>query len=175
MKNLSLLTGAVLAAVLLHAPYAGGGAMERDPKGFHGIVWGAPLTPVPDLVLRTDIEEVEVKEYEFKDGPPPFGQAEVESIRLSSINDRFVRVAIRYHGKRAHDHVIAHLEREFGPIDRTPGAMVRGLNQQYNWRGTDTEVNLTYDARRERGFVAIESRALSPRYMEAMSDTGSGY
>jgi hypothetical protein len=49
--------------------------------------------------------------------------------------------------------------------------MMRGLNQQYNWRGGETEINLTYEANLDRGFIFIESRSLSPRFHDQITDS----
>ena len=49
--------------------------------------------------------------------------------------------------------------------------MTRGLNQQYNWRGTETEINLTYQAGTERGYIFIDSRTLAPRFNDDITDS----
>ena len=49
--------------------------------------------------------------------------------------------------------------------------MARGLNQQYNWRGSDTEINLTYQAGTERGYIFIDSRTLAPRFNDYITDS----
>jgi hypothetical protein len=56
-------------------------------------------------------------------------------------------------------------------IERLPGQMMRGLNQQYTWRGPETEISLTYEANRDRGFVFIESRNLAPRFQDRIADS----
>ena len=55
-------------------------------------------------------------------------------------------------------------------IDRSPGAASRGLDQQYNWRGPETEVNLTYGEAKQQGYLFIESRLLAPRFNEGIFD-----
>lgn len=111
-----------------------------------------------------------VKGYERKDGPLMIGDADVESMRFLAINDRFARVIMRYRGKTNHDRILPYLESQYGAIERLPGQMMRGLNQQYNWRGTDTEINLTYQSQGERGFVSFDSRELAPRFMDQYPD-----
>jgi hypothetical protein len=112
-----------------------------------------------------------VTEYELKGVAPSFGGVPVQSIRLSSVDDQFARVTIRYQGEESHKLILAYLEREFGSIERIPGQMMRGLNQQYNWRGNDSEINLTYQASTERGFVFIDSRTLAPRFNDHITDS----
>lgn len=155
------------------APAALAADIVKDPNGFHGIAWGASLANVPDLTLVESLERV--KGYELKQGPPPFGEAKVDSVRLFMVDGQFGRVTVHYQGKQTHDAILVYLQQQFGPIDRSPGSMMRGLNQQFNWRGTETEVNLTYEAKRERGFLFIESRNLTPRFNDALADTGSSY
>ncbi len=139
--------------------------MINDPKGFHGIQWGSSLAKVPDLQLTNSSEE-HIQEYELKQGPLPLGEAKVDYMKFLAYDGEFARVAIRYRGKKTHEQVLAYLQTQYGPIDRTPGSMMRGLNQQFNWRGTDTEINVTYEARGERGFIFVDSRNLAPKFNE---------
>jgi len=152
---------------------AQGGTLVNDPKGFRGIPWGTPLTNQANLTLVQSLDRV--MGYENQTEPPRLGETKIDSIRLFTIDGQFGRVTIRYQGKEAHDAILAYLQSQYGPIDRSPGSMMRGLNQQFNWRGTETEVNLTYEAKRERGYLFIESRSLSPRFNDALADTGSSY
>ena len=158
--------------VIAPAP-ARAGNLVNDPQGFRGIPWGSSLTDLENLTL-TD-SGARVKRYDMKQEPLTLGEARVDSMRLYTIDGKLARVAIYYRGQSAHTHVLAYLESQFGPIDRAPGSMVRGLNQQYNWRGTETEINLTYQGQGERGFLFIESRMLAPRLTEALLDIGSSY
>ncbi|MBI4402253.1 MAG: hypothetical protein HY581_11545 [Nitrospirae bacterium] len=157
------------AMLLAPAPAHAGSVMVNDPNGFQGIPWGASLADSPNLVLAEAVERT--KAYDLKQGPPVLGDAKVESARFIMIDDQFARVIIRYQGKQTHDQMLAYLQSQFGPIDRTPGSMMRGLNQQFNWRGSDTEVNVTYEALKERGYVFIESRLLAPKFNEGLSET----
>ncbi|HJT19357.1 MAG TPA: hypothetical protein VJ746_02725 [Nitrospira sp.] len=145
------------------------GLMKNDPKGFRNISWGTPLAGRSDLaVARTGPN---VTEYEFRESAPSFGGVPVQSVRLSAVDEQFARVTIRYQGEETHKRILAYLEREYGPVERLPGQMMRGLNQQYNWRGTDSEINVTYQASTERGFLFIDSRTLAPRFNDNIADT----
>lgn len=143
--------------------------MLNDPKGFHSIPWGATL------MARTDLEPARtgphIKEYRAKTGPPSFANTEMTSILYVSVDDQFARVTIRYDGEQIHKRVMDYLEAQFGPLERIPGQMTRGLNQQYTWRGTETEINLTYQASTERGFIFIDSRTLAPRFNDHITDS----
>lgn len=87
-----------------------------------------------------------------------------------SVDDQFARVIIRYQGDPVHRQVLSFLENRFGRLERIPGQMARGLTQQYNWRGSDTEINLTYQAGTERGYIFIDSRSLAPRFNDYITD-----
>jgi hypothetical protein len=143
--------------------------MTNDPKGFHDIVWGAPLT------ARQDMESARsgphVNEYRRKTELPSFAGAEMTSILYVSVDDQFARVTIRYQGEHIHKQVLSFLEAQFGPLEHIPGQMARGLNQQYNWRGAETEINLTYQAGTERGYIFIDSRTLAPRFNDHIADS----
>lgn len=168
--TLDILVGLGWLLALITPPPAFSGTMLNDPKGFHGIPWGSALAALPNLILAETGEHVNA--YDFKESPPPLGDAKVDSTRIYTYDGRFARVIIRYRGRQTHDQLMIYLQSRFGPIERTPGQMTRGLNQQYNWRGIDTEINLTYEGRGERGFVFVESRELAPRFNDGLSETG---
>ncbi len=154
---------------LIEPSHALAGTMVNDPNGYHGITWGTSLAAAPDLTLVKTVERL--SEFSLKDGAPPLGKAKVESISFIAIDEQFARVIIRYFGKGTHEQVLAYLQNQYGPLDRTPGSMTRGLNQQFNWRGGDTEVNVVYESARDRGYVFIESRVLAPKFNEGLSET----
>jgi hypothetical protein len=161
---------ALLAGWMLSGPIlAGAVSMTNDPKGFRNIVWGTALN------TRTDLEPTRqgrnIIDYRFKNSPPTFADIPVESLQLSTVDDQFARVTVRYRGEDTHKKILAHLESEFGRMERLPGQMLRGLNQQYNWRGNESEINLTYQAGTERGYLFIDSRTLAPRFNDLLADT----
>jgi hypothetical protein len=144
--------------------------MLNDPNGFQTMAWGIALTTRPDLEITR--AGPHVNEYQLRGNAPSYGGVPVERLRLLSVDEQFARVTIHYQGDDRHKQILAYLEQQFGPLERAPGQMMRGLNQQYNWRGTDTEINLTYQANTERGFVFIDSRTLAPRFNDHIADTG---
>jgi hypothetical protein len=143
--------------------------MVNDPKGFLNFAWGSPLAGRSDLVIAR--AGPHINEYKLRNGEPTFADLRVDSVLLSTVDEQFARVTIRYRGEQTHKQVLSYLERTFGRVERLPGQMMRGLNQQYNWRGSDTEINLTYEANLDRGFVFIESRTLSPRFNDQLTDS----
>jgi hypothetical protein len=144
------------------------GDMEKDPNGFYGIPWGTTLAGQQNL---TQVESGEhIQAYESLQRSAKLGDAEVDSLRLVAIDGQFARVTVHYHGEQTHRQMLAYLQSQFGPTDRIPGSMMRGLNQQFNWRGPNTEVNLTYEANHERGTVFIESRTLAPRFNDVLPE-----
>lgn len=143
--------------------------MINDPKGFENIPWGASLKEVPGMELTGSSHQI--NEYRRTNVPPAFAGVSVDTVQFSSVEQQFARVTIRYHGDQVHKHVMHYLEKQFGPVERIPGQMIRGLNQQYNWRGTETEINVTYQANTERGFIFIDSRTLAPRFNDNITDS----
>jgi hypothetical protein len=143
--------------------------MTNDPKGFHDIPWGASLSSRQDL--ETMRAGPHIVEYLRKTEPSSFAGTEMTSILYVSLDDQFARVIIRYQGDQVHRQVLGFLESRFGRLERVPGQMARGLAQQYNWRGADTEINLTYQAGTERGYIFIDSRTLAPRFNDDMTDS----
>jgi hypothetical protein len=160
---------ASFSAVVIGDRQAGAAAMKNDPKGFHGIPWGSPLN---ETEFSSSHVGEHISDYRLKNGTPSFAGTEVDSIVFSTVDNQFARVTIRYRGKAAHKTVLDYLERSYGEIERIPGQMTRGLNQQYNWRGPETEINLTYEGNLERGYVFIESRTLAPRFNDGLTDSG---
>ena len=159
-----------VAQALLPIPASPAATLLNDPKGFRGIAWGSALANVPDLAVVNTGEHI--SEYELKNGPPHLGSVTVEFMRFLAYDGEFARVTVRYKGKKAHEQVLTYLQSQFGPIDRSPGSMMRGLNQEFNWRGTDTEINVTYEARHERGFISIDSMLLAPKFNEFLPIAG---
>lgn len=168
LAALALAAGLTCSVSLASAPFAHAVTMVNDPKGFNGIAWGAALDNRPDLTLISTARRI--KEYDFKSGPGPLGEAKVEMMRLSTVDGKFARVTIRYRGQLTHTQVLTHLQAQYGPLDSSPGQTMRSFNQQFNWRGADTEINMTYDAPGERGFVFIESIALEPYFTESIHE-----
>ena len=143
--------------------------MVNDPNGFQSLAWGVALITRPELeITRTGPH---VNEYQLKERAPTYAGVQVESLRFLSVDEQFARVTIRYHGDDRHKQILTFLEQQFGSLERTPGQMMRGLNQQYTWRGTDTEINVTYHANTERGFIFIDSRTLAPRFNDFITDS----
>lgn len=143
--------------------------MVNDPNGFQNLTWGTTLATRPDLQIAK--AGPHVSEYQSRDTQPSFAGVPVESLHFLSVDEQFARVTIRYQGDDRHKQILTHLERQFGSLERVPGQMMRGLNQQYVWRGTDTEISLTYHANTERGFIFIDSRTLAPRFNDHITDS----
>lgn len=143
--------------------------MNNDPKGFQNISWGAALATRQDLaVIRSGTH---ITEYRMKDENMTFAGAVMTSILYVAFDDQFARVTIRYQGESVHKQVLRFLENRHGVIQRIPGQMARGLNQQYMWRGPETEINVTYQAGTGRGFIFIDSRTLAPRFNDEIGDS----
>jgi hypothetical protein len=97
--------------------------MKDDPKGFEGIPWGATLSESDTFGKVEDAGRL--KTYELKGEPPTFGPAKVESMRFTTVDDRFARVTVRYRGREAHDQLLGFLQSRYGPLDRTPGQFTK--------------------------------------------------
>ena len=152
---------------LLITPAASAVNMVNDPKGFQNIPWGTALANLPDVTLVESAARI--KQFDLKQNPPRLGDITVESLRLVSIDAKFARVVVRYQGLATHQSVLKYLQAQFGPLDLTPGQITRGVLQQFTWSGPESDVNLTYDAHRDRGFIFSESRALVHKFQEGMA------
>jgi hypothetical protein len=152
---------------LLSAPAASAVNMANDPKGFHGIPWGTALANLPDMTLVESTTRI--KQFDLKQSPPRLGDIVVESLRLVSIDGKFARVVVRYQGPATHQSILKYLQAQFGPLDLTPGQIARGVLQQFTWSGPESDVNLTYDGHRDRGFIFIENRTLVQKLDEGMA------
>ncbi len=139
----------------------------NDPEGFEGLKWGVPLDTLSQLTLVEP--DGRIHAYQFKENSLRFADTEVETFRLLTIDHKFARVMIRYHGESTHHAILKYLTSQYGPVIRRPGSMVRGLNQENTWRGTATEANLNYREHGERGFLMIQSQVLAPRFLDLAS------
>lgn len=163
-----LALGAAMTVVTATPISAWAGEMVHDPNGFAGIAWGSALSEVPDLIAVDTGDRIQ--QYESRRRPVRLGETEVDVLRFISIERQFARVTIHYHGQQSHHEVLRYLQLVYGPIEQIPGSMMRGLNQQFTWRGSQTEVNLSYDGGRERGHLFIESRTLAPRFNDVLPE-----
>jgi len=164
----TLLVGALGIALLnLSTLPAEAVPMKEDPKGFEGIPWGATFSETADFTLVENGRRV--KGYELKQGPTSFGPAKIDSMRFVTIDGQFGRVTIRYHGLDTHRQIVEFLESRHGALDRTPGQIAGKAVKQGNWRGEDTEINLTFDSRTDRGIIFVESRSLATTFADGMA------
>ena len=141
--------------------------MKEDPKGFEGIPWGATLSESETFGKVEDAGRL--KTYELKGGAPSFGSAKVESMRFTTVDDRFARVTVRYQGKETHDQLLAFLQSRYGSLDRTPGQFAGGAVKLFAWQGVETEVSLRYETRTDRGIIFFENPLLASRIEGAMA------
>jgi hypothetical protein len=158
---------AVSCALLLSSGTAGAVAMKEDPKGFEGIPWGATLSESETFGKVEDTGRL--KTYELKGGPPSIGLAKVESMKFTTVDDRFARVTVRYHGKETHDQLLAFLQSRYGPLDRTPGQFTGGPVKIFAWQGVETAVSLRYETPTDRGIIFFENPSLASRIEGAMA------
>lgn len=158
---------AALWAVLLLNGEAFAVQMKDDPKGFEGIPWGATLGESETFGKVEDAGRL--KTYEIKGGAPSFGPAKVESMKFTTVDDRFARVTVRYQGKETHDQLLAFLQSRYGPLDRTPGQFAGGAVKIFAWQGEETAVSLRYETRTDRGIIFFENPSLASRIEGAMA------
>ncbi|MEC9005502.1 MAG: hypothetical protein VX564_01070 [Nitrospirota bacterium] len=111
-----------------------------------------------------------IQAYQFANNSFQFANTTVESLRLLSIDGKFARVMVRYHGKETHQAIIQYLTNKYGKAKRRPGSMLRGLVQENTWRGSETEASLNYREHGARGFIMIQSRILAPKFLDLISD-----
>ncbi|MDH5775063.1 MAG: hypothetical protein OEZ57_09140 [Nitrospirota bacterium] len=140
-----------------------GTPIEQDPKGFYGILWGNPLAHREDLKSIDSSSSLQV--YTLKQGNPDLDGIPMESLKLYGLDDQYARALFHYQGAATHKSLLEYLEGHFGNIDQPFGSMMRGLNQQFTWRGPETEITITYHGFRERGFLSAESRVLAPKFL----------
>jgi hypothetical protein len=158
---------AMMPALVLSGSLALAVQMKDDPKGFEGVPWGVALSE-SDLFKKVE-EAGRVKGYEFKGAAPSLGQTQVQSMRFTTIDEKFARVTVRYEGKAAYDQILAFLQTRYGEIDRTPGQFAGGAVKIFTWRGTDTDVTMRYETRTDRGIIFFENPSLASRLEGAMA------
>lgn len=142
--------------------------MENDPLGFFGIQWGQSLGNRAEFIQIETAENVDT--YALKNPNPRIGGILVESIKFLTHDNQLAQVTIHYRGEKTHRSLLKYLESEYGEIHLNSGSMMRGLNQQYTWRGPETEITVTYRGLVERGFMVAASRVLAPRFLDSIPD-----
>ncbi len=167
---ISVVFTSLLLVLLTTSPTRAISPILNDPQGFEGIKWETALHTLRHLSLIDSDDRIQ--SYQFSKETLRFANTHVESLRLLTIDGKFARVMIRYQGEDSHQAIMMYLTRQYGPIIRRPGSMVRGLTQENTWRGDETEANLNYREHGERGFLMIQSRFLAPRFLDMTSDHG---
>jgi hypothetical protein len=143
--------------------------MQNDPNGFEGIPWGATFSETDTFVKVEDTGRFQT--YELKTGAPSLGAAQVDSMQFVTFEGKFARVTIRYQGKATHDQILAYLQSLYGLLDRTPGQIAGGPVKFFSWNGFDTDVNLRYETRTDRGIIFFESQELRRKMTDSNSTT----
>jgi hypothetical protein len=152
----------------LWSPALSATPIQQDPKGFFGSLWGKPLESRTDLKKIDSINTMLI--YTIKTGPPQVEGIAMESVKLYTLEKKYARALFHYQGEAIHKSLLNFLETQFGKAQNPFGSMRRGLNQQYSWRGPETEITLTYHGFRERGFLSAESRIYAPLFLDVISD-----
>ncbi len=142
----------------------------HDPQGFFGSPWGQSLEDRPDLKKVDSTETLGI--FTVLSGPPQVEGIAFESVKLYSLEGKYARALFRYRGESVHKQILDWLESQYGKIQQSYGSMMRGLNQQYTWRGPETEIAITYHGFRQRGLLIAESRIFAPLFLDALSDSG---
>lgn len=158
----------VLTVLILSEPAFSGTPIEQDPNGFYGIQWGDSLAHRQDLI-EIDASNI-LHIYTLKQGNAQVNGIPMESVKLYGLDGQYARALFRYKGESTHTSLLKYLEDHFGKSGPSHGGMMRGLNQQYTWRGPDTEITITYHGFRERGFLTAESRVLAPKFLDVHGD-----
>lgn len=155
--------------LLLQSSQAPAVPILDDPNGFDGIPWGATLSDKDRFVNVEDTGRFQT--YERKDHSPILGTTPVDSMRFTAFQYKFGRVTVRYSGKDTHDAILAYLQSQYGPLDRTPGQIAVGPVKVYAWHGFQTEVTLRFESSLDRGIIFIESATLRERWGEDIPST----
>jgi hypothetical protein len=155
----------LLISILLATSVFAAIRIAQDPNGFLDIPWGNSLKDRPDLHEIDNTSMVRI--FTFKHDSPEIQGIPMESMKLYTLEGKFARAIFHYRGKTTHESLINFLETRFGKIEMAQGGMMRGLNQQYTWRGPETEITISYHGFRERGVLTAESRVLAPLFFDA--------
>jgi len=154
---------------ILQSTLASAVPMQNDPNGFEGIPWGATFSETDPFVKVEDTGRFQT--YELKTGPPSLGTVTVDSMRFVTSDGKFARVTVRYQGKATHDRIITYLQSLYGPLDRTPGQIAGGPVKFFSWTGFETDVNLRYETRTDRGIIFFESQELRRKMTDSNNST----
>jgi hypothetical protein len=158
----------ICACLFPWTPVLSATPIENDPKGFFGSLWGHSLQDRSDLTKIDSIDSLHI--YTMKRGAPRLGSTELESVKLYTLDGKYARALFHYQGEATHKAILQYLRNEFGKTNDPYGSTIRGLNQQYNWRGPETEITLTYHGFRERGTLTVEGRIYAPLFLDTLSE-----
>ncbi len=143
--------------------------MVNDPNGFEDIPWGARLSEMVQFVSVEDAGRIQT--YEQTGQSPSLGTIPVDSIRLTTFENKLGRATVRYSGKDAHEKILTYLQTKYGPLDHTPGQIAVGPVKVYAWHGFYTEVTLRFETGPDRGIIFFESLTLPEKLADGTSST----
>ena len=166
---MKLVTAGFVGILLLQGSQAPAVPLINDPNGFDGIPWGATLSDDDRFLSIEDAGRFQT--YERKYRSPMLGTTPVGSMRFTTFERKFGRVTVRYSGQATHDAILAYLQSQYGPLDRTPGQIAVGPVKVYAWHGFQTEVTLRFESNRDRGIIFVESVILRERWGEDVPST----
>ncbi len=160
---------ALLFCLLMSGTPSLGVPIANDPNGFEDLSWGTILSEAEQFIKIEDSGRIQT--YEPKTHPPMLGTTVVDSLRLTTFENKLGRVTVRYHGKESHEDIVSYLQAKYGPLDRTPGQIAVGSVKVYAWHGFHTEVTLRFENRLDRGIIFFESRTLPEKLTDETSTT----
>lgn len=143
--------------------------LVNDPNGFENLSWGTLWSEAEHSVKIDDTGHI--RTYELNGRTPQLGTTVVDSLRLTTFENKLGRVTVRYSGTGAHEEIMRYLQAQYGPLDHTPGQIAVGSVKVYAWHGVHTEVTLRFESRFERGIIFFESRALPTKLADETSAT----
>jgi len=150
--------GIVLVVVLVLALSVGVFGFQNEPDGFRGLKWGDP--PGEDMQCIGDFEADDVA-YFLPEDKMFLGDVELYLIGYRFYKERFMTVALYYHGEDNYDLLETICKERYGK---------EGIDEAFydlRWMGQKSFVMLAYDVMEEDGYLILASTPLALEQTEA--------
>jgi hypothetical protein len=158
--NVGIITSGMVMASWNEAAHAV--AIQDEPNGFNGYVWGVSASRYPSLkpMEPENDKASRVRFFEIPGEILTLNGVPLRNILYRFVEDQLVSIQLNYEGRQNRDQVMRWVEEHYGRLT----AVERRMLHQVEWHGASTVVSLGYNRPSDKGRLVFMSPALTHKY-----------
>lgn len=133
-------------------------AFQNEPDAFRGTEWGTNLDKVDDMVVTEPPNKFGECTYQKKNDKLRIGTGIVESIRYSSLKNRFFFVEIIFSGSNNRKKLLQSYLGLYGQPQESPKTP---LGESWIWKGNKVKITFVWLSISNNGFITYEYLPIS--------------